>query len=205
MVFGQTEMDALLNNVETISFPFTTEQGLNTFRGQKKTLKSSDRSFIIEKLNNKLPRTINPYGNSPFGQIDCLAPTTCDKLENLKGVSILWFYKLSENNYLLHLEFEKEGQFGLMFGALLSMNKEGELIDWFFSDGSVNGGNPNGNVSRNFTIQKDTSILIEETSWGRNTIAYSFKCRYKLTTNDQNNLSDYLKGEFDLKSLSIDY
>ncbi|RYM35967.1 hypothetical protein ERX46_02935 [Brumimicrobium glaciale] len=112
---------------------------------------------------------------------------------------------MSENNFLLYLEFEKDGQFGLVFGALLSMNENGELVDWFFSDGSANSGNPNGNVSRDFTIQKDTTILIEEASWGNNTISYGFNAEFKIAKNYDDSYSDHLHGEFELKSLSIKY
>jgi hypothetical protein len=205
-VFGQSDLTVLLKNIQTINLPFTTEQGKNKEREKKKILESSDSLFIMEKLNNKLPKKINPYGNSPFGQIDCQDASNCDKLENLKEISILWFLKVSENNFLLYLEFEKDGQFGLVFGALLSMNENGELVDWFFSDGSVNSGNPNGNVSRDFTIQKDTTILIEEASWGNNTISYSFKSNHKIIMNAGDNFDQkYSIGKFDLRSLSIKY
>lgn len=204
-VFGQTDFNSILKNVQTINLPYTTEQGNNIVREKKKILNTSDCVFIVTRLNSKLPKTINPYGVSPFGQIDCEDTSDCLKIKDVKEIAILSFIKVSDENYLLHLEFIETGQFGMSFGVLVSMNKNGDLIDWFFSDGSVNSGNPHGNVTRDFTIQKDKSILISEASWGNNTITYGFKATYKVASKVDENNSEYRNGEFELKSLCINY
>jgi len=203
-VFGQTDFNSLLQNVRTINLPYKTE-GLENIVREKKILNSSDSIFIVTKLNSKNARTINPYGISTFGQIDCENPSDCQKLKNIKEIAILWFIKVAADSYILHLEFEENAQFGMRFGALVSINKNGELIDWFFSNGTANEGNPHGNVTRDFTIQNDMTILIDETSWGDNTTTYKFKAEFKITSRAYENNSDYRKGEFQLKSLCINY
>ena len=74
----------------------------------------------------------------------------------------------------------------------------------FFSNGSANSGNPNGNVSRDFTIQKNFTIDIEEGSWGKENISYSFKAKYEIVSNS-NITEDFKNGEFKLKTLSLKY
>lgn len=196
--FGQTDLSSIIENVPRINLPYD-EYG----QEKRKTLNSADSLFLITRLSNKLPSTVNPYANSPFGQIDCEDMSDCLGVTDLKEIAILAYFMISEDNYLIHLEFTRIGPFGLSYGVLISMTKEGEIMDWIFSNGSVNGGNPNGNVSRDFSIQNDTTIVIDEGSWGKNNISYGLKVTYSVSQG----LDEYdsESGVFDLKNFCINF
>ncbi len=198
---AQTEFESILKNASKVNLPYTSISPSINLENAKKILHASDSLFVVTKLNRKAPKTINRYGDSPFGQIDCeetannpeLEVNNCLKISEMKEIAILCYVKIYDQ-YIIHLELTEKGGYGDLKGILVSMNGNGDVIDWFFSNGSANGGNPNGNVSRDFTIQKNTTIDIEEGSWGNNNISYSFKAKY-----------DFDAGEFKLNNLSIKY
>lgn len=199
---AQTEFEAILKNASKINLPYTSISPSIDLENAKKVLHASDSLFIVTRLNRIEPQAINLYGNSPFGQIDCEETmhnsglsdsNNCLKISEIKEIAILCFVKIYDR-YLLHLELTEKGANGNLKGILVSMNGNGEVIDWFFSNGSANSGNPNGNVSRDFTIQQNATIDVEESTWGNNNISYSFKAKF-----------DFEAGEFKLNTLSIKY
>ncbi|MDB5015131.1 MAG: hypothetical protein JWQ25_3333 [Daejeonella sp.] len=201
--FGQTDFNLVLKNVQTISLPYTTEQGKNAATPKRKVLNPMERRFIFDRLKSKSPKVINEYGVSPFGQMDCKDTTDCLQFDSMKEVAISFFIPMTNGRYLLHLELNDES--GLSTGILASINEKGDLQDWFFSDGSVTSGNPHGQVGRDFTIQKDKTILINEGSWGDNTITYGFKAKLKMVLNADASNTVYEDGDFELKSISINF
>ncbi len=192
--FTQTKISSLINGVQAANLPYSTEGRDISFREKRKILRAEDSLFRISSLKEKLPRTVNPYGYSPFGEIDCTDTSDCLNLSETKEISILSYIKITEKLYLLHIELDKTG-------ILISITADGQLMDWIFSNKHLNDGNPNGNVSRDFLITTDKSIKIDETSWGKNTTPYTFKSTLII---DQNNTENDLYGQFDLRSLCID-
>lgn len=210
---AQTELNSILKNVVTANLPYTSISPNIDLESTKIILHETDSMFLVSKLNKKMPKTINRYGDSPFGQIDCEESTNnielteinnCLKISDMKEIAILCYLKINENKYLLHLKLTAKGEFGESKGILVSVSENGDVIDWFFSNGSANSGNPNGNVSRDFTIQKNFTIDIQESSWGKENIPYSFKAKYEIVLSSNNN-DDFKNGEFRLKTLSLKY
>lgn len=208
---AQTEFQSLLKNATKVNLPYTSISPSINLENSKKILHATDSIFLVTKLNRITPKTINRYGDSPFGQIDCietannieLETNNCLKIDEMKEIAILCYVK-NYDQYLLHVELTQKGGWGDLKGILVSMNPNGDVLDWFFSNGSANGGNPHGNVSRDFTIQKNFTIDIEESSWGDNNISYSFKAKCEVSF-DQDQSKDYIYGGFKLKNLSIKY
>ena len=198
---AQTEFKSILKNVTKVNLPYTSISKSADLENSKKILHATDSIFIVTRLNRIAPQTINQYADSPFGQIDCeetankpeFAENNCLKISEMKEIAILCYVKIY-SQYILHIELTEKGGWGELKGIIVSMNENGDVIDWFFSNGSANGGNPNGNVSRDFTIQKNVTIDVEEGSWGKQNIPYLFKAKY-----------DFDAGNFKLKNLSIKY
>ena len=210
---AQTEFQSLIKDAIKVNLPYTSISTNIDLEKTKKILHATDSTFLVSKLNRIEPKTINRYGDSPFGRIDCedtsikkelTEVNNCLKISEMKEIAILCYVKINEYNYQLHLELIAKGEFGESKGILVSVDENGNVISWFFSNGSANSGNPNGNVSRDFTIQKNFTIDIEESSWGKENIPYSFKSKYEIISNS-NNTEDYKNGEFKLKTLSIKY
>ncbi|MEK8179975.1 hypothetical protein WMW71_06435 [Flavobacterium buctense] len=210
---AQTEFESFLKYAKKINLPYSSISESDDLEKTKKVLHASDSLFIITKLNRKEPKAVNLYGNSPFGQIDCEETISnmgqteindCLKISEMKEIAILSYIKINNNHYLLHLELTKKGEFGESKGILVSMNENGDVMDWLFSNGSANSGNPNGNVRRDFTVQKDFTLDIDETSWGNNNVSYAFNANYEIINYSIEN-SDFIVGEFNLKNLTVKY
>jgi len=177
--FWQSSFDSLIKNVKIASLPYSTEQNLNrTYREGQKSLHSEDSVFIIEKLNSILPTTINPYGGNSFGPLDCADISDCLHIEDISKIEVLCLVKVVDN-YLLHIALKEKD--GLSRGILICITSGGEINGWMFSDGSANGGNPNGNISRDLTILEDKTIQINEVSWGDNTETYTLNATFIIT------------------------
>ena len=211
---GQTELQSILKNSIKVSLPYTSISKNINLEKTKKILNSTDSLFVVTKLNQKEPKTINRYGDdSSFGRMDCeetannpgiVEINNCLKISEMKEIAILCYIKINEYQYLLHIELTEKDGWGESKGILVSVNGNGDVLDWFFSDGSTTGGNPNGNVSRDFTVQKNLNVDVEETSWGNNNVSYLFKAKYEIVQNSEKN-SDFKNGEFKLKNLNIKY
>jgi hypothetical protein len=78
------------------------------------------------------------------------------------------------------MEYRQKGEYGFSRGLLLNISPLGILKDWIVSNGSLNEGNPHGNIFRNFTVPANGSIRIEESAEGDNTETYSFYTTYKI-------------------------
>jgi hypothetical protein len=198
--FSQIKISSLIKGARAANLPYSTEGRDISFREKRKILRAEDSLFLVSRLKEKLPRTVNPYGYSPFGEIDCTDTSDCLNLSETKEISILSYIKITEKLYLLHIELDKTG-FNQTKSILISITADGQLMDWIISDGYLNDGNPNGNVSRDFLISTDKSIIINETSWGKNTTPYTFKSTLII---DQNNTESDLYGQFALRSLCIE-
>lgn len=164
--YTQTKISSLIKGARVANLPYSTEDENKSLREKRKILRAEDSLFLVSRLKEKLPRTVNPYGYSPFGEIDCTDTSDCLNLSETKEISILSYIKITEKLYLLHIELDKTG-FNKTKNILISITSDGQLMDWIFSNGNLNDGNPNGNVSRDFLIPTNKSIIISETSWGK--------------------------------------
>ncbi|MBE7177380.1 MAG: hypothetical protein INR69_13300 [Mucilaginibacter polytrichastri] len=200
--FGQVNMSKLIQGVKIATLPYSTEQFKNkSFYDDRKSLHSLDSVFIMQSLKNISPIVLNPYGGSSFGEIDCPDTSQCFYLLEMKGISLLSVLK-TNGIYLLHAQLEMEDSPSV--GLIISINNKGNIINWLFSDGSLNDGNPHGNISRNMTILSNKLIKINEVSWGDNTMAYSLKATFQIGQGTKAN-DDIENGSILLKSFSINY
>ncbi len=193
-VFGQSGFNSLIKNAQLRNLPYTTHNNLNkTYRESQSILHSKDSTFIIEQIKSILPTTINPFGGTAFGQLDCEDNSNCLNFDDYSSMAILFVTKL-QKHYFMHLELTEKETFGQSLGILMGFSHNGEIKSWIRSNGSANSGNPNGNITRNFTILADEIVEINEVSWGDNTEAYTFKATYNITN-----------GVFELIDLCIHY
>lgn len=177
-VYGQSDFKSLLENAQNLKLPYTSEYN-SDIQNQRKILTKKDSTFLVTKLSSTQPKIINNIVSSPFGQMDCEDVKDCLHLESLEEIAIIGFIKVDSNNYLIHITLTPKEQYAMSIGILASMNKEGHLSDWFFADLGT-GGNPNGNLSREFKIDNNYIITISESSWGRNNINYSLTAEYRV-------------------------
>lgn len=195
---GQTNFQKLIKNIKSITLPYSTDGFQNkSYQISKKRLRGQDSISIVNQLKKIQSTIVNPSNASPFGELDCPDISDCKYIEEVKSLSILGLIKLN-SNYLLHIEINGD----LPRGILVSMNNQGKIIDWMFSNGSLNGGNPNGNVTRDLSVSTNKEIKIDEVSWGKNTERYTLKAIYKIVKSSQ--LDDKIKiGKFKIKSFWI--
>jgi hypothetical protein len=181
--FGQSNFNTVIQNVKIASLPYTTDQGENRYYIERmKKLHSADSTFIVEQLRSTSPRVVNPHGGTAFGNLDCEDSTDCLDLNSLTEISIICIMKQAVNSYLIHIQLHEAFRGGWR-GILLLMNSQGKISDWMFSEGSANGGNPHGNLSRYFTIMSNGTIKVTEESWGDNTETYTFIASLKIIHN----------------------
>jgi len=220
--YGKTDLGSLLKDLKEYNIPYSSQYDSDKYN-KRKILTGNDSAGIVTELIAKSPKIVNNLVSSPFGQLDFKSIKDCVNFENLKEIAIIGFIKVDSNNYLLHLTFTQNGQFSMSKGILASINKFGELNDWFFANGAVTGGNPNGDVSRDFKIDKDFNIVVSESSWGKNNINYSLTATFKVLTktskqetnedteneeenNRENKIEhfDLKEGEFELINICLD-
>ena len=217
-VYGQTDFSSFLKNVQSLSVPYTSEYD-NEIQDKRKILTQNDSVYLISKLISSKPTIVNEIVSSPFGQMDCRDMDDCMDFNDIDEIAIIGYIKMDTNNYLLHLTLIPKGQFSSSFGILLSMNNSGELIDWFIADNST-WGNRNGQLIREFKIDKNYKITVSESSWGRNNINYSLEIEYKVfgfAVNEDSENNDYdsveqnkieyfdlKKGKYELIKLCLD-
>lgn len=178
LIYGQSDFNSLLENVQSLKTPYTSEYNSESHI-RKKILTQKDSLFLVRKLISIQPTILNNIINSPFGSLDCKDFKECLDFKNLKEIAIIGFIKVDSSNYLLHIILTPNGRYSMSKGILVSMNKLGELNDWFFANLETDG-NPNGNVSRDFKIDNNLNITVSETSWGRNNINYSLEAVYRV-------------------------
>jgi hypothetical protein len=214
-VYGQSDFKSLIENVHNLAVPYTSQYN-NEIQNQRKILTDKDSTFLITKLSSRQPKKVNNIVSSPFGQMDCEDVKDCLNLESLEEIAIIGLIKVDSNNYLFHITLKPKGQFAITKGILVSINKVGDLNDWFFADIGA-GGNPNGNVSREFKIDIEHNVIILESSWGRNNLNYSLELIFKIfrqTANQddeydriqENKMEDFdlSEGKFELIKLCLD-
>lgn len=220
ILYGQSDFNSLLKNAQNLSVPYSSQYD-NDIQNKRKVLTQNDSVYLISKLISSKPTIVNEIVSSPFGQMDCKDIEDCVDFNNIDGIAIIGYINVDTNNYLLHLTLTPKGQLSSSFGMLISMNNSGELIDWFIADNST-WGNHNGQLSRDFKIDKNYKITVSESSWGRNNINYSLEVDYKVfrfaerkdSENDLDEHYDYednkieyfdlKEGEFELIKLCLD-
>ncbi|ASU32014.1 hypothetical protein [Mucilaginibacter xinganensis] len=181
--FGQTNFNSLIKNVTVAKLPYSTAGArYRHYRENQKEIHSTDSVFIIKSLKSILPKVVNPQGGTAFGSFDCDEDTTiCLQPEEIAKIAIICVIKNNYNsNWLIHMEYQRKGDYGLSRGLLLNISPQGNLNDWIISNGSLNEGNPHGNIFRNFTVPVNGSIRIEESAEGDNTDKYVFYTTYKI-------------------------
>ncbi|MFD2583737.1 hypothetical protein ACFSR6_14655 [Pedobacter vanadiisoli] len=175
--FGQSNLNELIRQRLITKTPYSTVQASNrNYILKSKLLSFTDVKLVLSGLRKAKHILVNPKGGTAFGDLDNSEIDSSDfEVESLRLIGAF----NATNSTLVHLQITlKDDQ--TPKGILLVLDKNGKIIEWLFSDGSLNSGNPNGNISRELTITKENQIELEETSWGRNTESYKLKAIYKL-------------------------
>ncbi|MCR6641176.1 MAG: hypothetical protein NVV82_19815 [Sporocytophaga sp.] len=107
--FSQTKISSIIKGARAANLPYSTEDENKSLREKRKILRAEDSLFLVSRLKEKLPITVNPYGYSPFGEMDCTDTSDCLNLSETKEISILSYIKITEKLYLLHIELDKTG------------------------------------------------------------------------------------------------
>jgi hypothetical protein len=181
--FAQINFKSLITNVAVAKLPYSTDDTkYRHYRENQKEIHSADSAFIIKSLKSILPKVVNPQGGTAFGSFDCDEDAVnCLQPQDIAKIAIICVIKNNYNgNWLIHMEYQKKGDYGLSRGLLLNISPQGNLNDWFVSNGSLNEGNPHGNIFRDFTVPANGSIRIEESAEGDNTDTYVFYAIYKI-------------------------
>jgi hypothetical protein len=183
-VFGQSNFIQIIKNAKVSSLPYSSEseQSRQWFINSEKQTKLhlSDSVFVATKLKS-IPQTIvNPKGGTSFGDMDC-PDSSESRLAGFGAIAIMYVIKsTTDKSYLVHIEVEESGMYPLWHGILACVTPQGEIKSWIYSDGSANGGNPHGNISREFKILPNNIIKISEGAWGDNTETYGFNATYQV-------------------------
>ena len=68
-VYGQSDFNSLLENVQNLEVPYTSEYN-SDIQNHRKILTDKDSTFLVTKLSSTKPKRINNIVSSPFGQMD---------------------------------------------------------------------------------------------------------------------------------------
>ena len=196
--FAQNNSETLFNGVDQFDLPYNSENSGAETSERRKVLTDTDSITIVNQLKNLRPTIVNDLVNSPFGALDYSTKGQCFNVNDLSEIAIYGYLNLSQNIYLIGIAITPAGEYPLVSEYLLITDSNLKVYDWLCSSGSANGGNPNGNISRDYLIDPDKNIIISESSWGRNNISYHLEKEYRLFTSDENN---EIKAEYhDIRS-----
>lgn len=186
-----------VRKINKLTLPYSTEQFANrTVYNNRRLLHAQDSAFIMNQLLRKTHTIINYYGGTGFGDMDYQDSISFKmQMEDASKISVIGMIQIG-NCYLVH--FELRNNIDMDFGILALMSANGEIYNWLFSNGSANGGNPHGNLTRDFTITAKKEILFSESSWGDNTESYEFTGKFIVSKSE-----DDLYYEFKIRHISF--
>lgn len=195
--YGQVDSSFLqIANQQTLPYSLEKQR-----EGKEATisLSEADSLFFLEHLWNTELLEVNPYACSAFGEFnrDWITIFFEDSHQIDVRVQAVFTWR---GGYLIDFSVRDMELYGETFHFLVSFNEQGEFVNWLCSGGSFGAGNPNGTVSREMTIEQDSTITIREYSGGRNNVRYSFDASLKVAT-DKN--IDAVEGELVIKTASI--
>ncbi len=169
-----------------ISLPFSNNsewlrQRLIRIENQPKLL-AGDRIYLLNALSKAKQIIVNPKGGTAFGDLDWpdTSNTFLGKIKDLMVVGIIKQKALKQS--LIYIKAHQVDD-SLWYGMLVTYDNSGNIINWLFSDGYANEGNPHGNISRGFKMLPSGVIVIKEGAWGDNTDTYGFTGVFKVINN----------------------
>jgi len=164
--YSQNDISRISATAKTITLPFGSysERMRKWTNNSPSELDSNNRKYLVGALKSNSQLIINEKGGTSFVGII--------KVPNSRGFILYLKSKLDEPE-----------PFAEWHGILIACDENGKVINWIYSDGDANGGNPHGNISREFTISPWGIIKVKEGAWGDNIDTYGFTGTFKIVNN----------------------
>ena len=147
-------------------------------------LDSNNRKYLVGALKSNSQLIINEKGGTSFGDLDYR--DSWSFLDDVKRTALVGIIKVpNSRGFILYLKskLDEPEPFAEWHGILIACDENGKVINWIYSDGDANGGNPHGNISREFTISPWGIIKVKEGAWGDNIDTYGFTGTFKIVNN----------------------
>ncbi len=148
-------IELITSKSKIINLPFSNNnewlrQRLIKIENQPK-LVAEDRIYLLKALSKAKQIIVNPKGGTAFGDLDW--PDTSNNflgdVEDLMVVGVI--KQKSSQQSLIYVKTHRADD-SLWYGMLVTYDNSGNIINWLFSDGYANEGNPHGNISRDFKM-----------------------------------------------------